>query len=388
MLTTSLRPLAAALAAVLALGLTTPVQAQISPLINPYTAGAPGLAGGGLVNPYMASGMGGLGGFGYGGLGYNPFFSPFRGLGLGYAYGSYLSGASDVIDSQGRFLLNEEYARIYRERANQAKFETIKKRFDLAMYLRENRPTFTDDQIKVAAERLKRIQQIATPNEIWNGTALNVLLKDLDKNRSKNVEVSPIPMKEDILRRLNVTSGGRAANLGVLRNEGRITWPSALVELLPEAARKDMNVQAQELVQQAASGQTNSNVLKDLRKGVDATYAQLLANVNEVPTSQYLEAKRFLEAFQSAIRALENPQVALQQINFQKWANGGHSVEEVLRYLQENGLHFAPATEGDEAAYQAMYSALANYDINLNAQLASNGPGPNPSPAPKNNLDR
>jgi hypothetical protein len=41
-------------------------------------------------------------------------------------------------------------------------------------------------------------------------------------------------------------------------------------------------------------------------------------------------------------------------------------VPDVARYLIDRGLRFAPAVAGDEAAYRAMHTALAGYDVAVN----------------------
>ena len=43
----------------------------------------------------------------------------------------------------------------------------------------------------------------------------------------------------------------------------------------------------------------------------------------------------------------------------------------MVDYLSAKGLSIAPAVQGDEAAYQAVHSALAAYDIAYNTQFAS-----------------
>ena len=42
------------------------------------------------------------------------------------------------------------------------------------------------------------------------------------------------------------------------------------------------------------------------------------------------------------------------------------NVGELVKYMAKNDLRFAPAVPGDEAAYLALYRALAIYDVNAN----------------------
>ena len=42
-----------------------------------------------------------------------------------------------------------------------------------------------------------------------------------------------------------------------------------------------------------------------------------------------------------------------------------------IDYMKKKGVNFAPASPGDEAAYEAVYSNLANLDMIFNTQLVS-----------------
>jgi len=172
---------------------------------------------------------------------------------------------------------------------------------------------------------------------------------------------------EEVLRHLNITRSG-LGNLGLLRNEGRFSWPKALRELADPAAQKEMEVQAQALVSQAGNGKVDDNLLSELKTNVGKLRTQMGNKVSEVPTTQYMESKRFLNNFEEALLALEKGD-AVDYFNFQKYVSGGKSVQDVAKYMIDRGLRFAPAVAGgDEAAYQAMLSALAAYDVAINTQ--------------------
>ena len=71
--------------------------------------------------------------------------------------------------------------------------------------------------------------------------------------------------------------------------------------------------------------------------------------------------------FHEATVALERGE-AESQAKFQRYIEGGKTVQDVVEYMLQNGLRFAAATANDEAAYRAIHSALATYDIAVNAQ--------------------
>jgi hypothetical protein len=363
--TTYFNPVASALYAnsVYANSLNNPyLSALTNPYASLYSASSPygGLSAmtsyGGLPSS-VGSGYGG----GYGGGGYYPY---------SYAtqdpYGGFLRGSADVINAQGKFLSQVQQAKLYKEQAEQAKIETRRKLFDEIMYERANTPSFTERREKLAALELRRSQKTASINEIWSGRALNILLKDL-KQLYRKQSGPDIDLSKDILKQINVVGAKGKGNIGLLRNDGQLTWPLGLRDLEPvdesREIRRNLDRWAQRAVKQAANGEVDAGLIKDMRANVQKLHRLLARNVNDLPTSQYIEAKRFLNNFDDAVKSLESSDVA-NYFN-QTWMAKGKTVKDLVSYMDEKGLSFAPAVSGDEAAYQALYSALAAYDISL-----------------------
>jgi carbon-monoxide dehydrogenase medium subunit len=93
-----------------------------------------------------------------------------------------------------------------------------------------------------------------------------------------------------------------------------------------------------------------------------------IALTNAGPTPiEALEASRFLEDFQESIRGLKRKGVASSYFSYQDWVkkskDDGRTVMEVIDYIIGNGLVVGPAVDGDEAAYETVYTALASYLI-------------------------
>jgi hypothetical protein len=84
------------------------------------------------------------------------------------------------------------------------------------------------------------------------------------------------------------------------------------------------------------------------------------AEVVGMTTSQYIEAKHYLDLLRTGLDALKHDNVA----NFfnRTYEARGKTATDLFEYMTKNGLVFAPATPGDEAAYRSMYSILAAYD--------------------------
>lgn len=349
----------------------------VAAAMDPYGAGmanpySPAGAGYGIANPYSPGGIGGVGGVGgVGGINplnpYNPYLFPGLGLGgPGFGEGQMLMGSADVMRAYGSVINQQETARILRQQAEQAKLETRKKAFDLEMYIKANTPTYTQEQERIAKNTLRRIQTHSLPGEVVNGKSLNYLLDDLRKFPNKKIALEPISLSEGVLTNLNVTK--TTFGLGILREDGRVSWPVALQERMSVKQRKDLDEQLKDLVKNAYRGQLDANVLSNVRAETDKMREDLGKRVNDIPTPQYMDAKRFLQEFSEACTALEKGEAPIQA-KFQRFIEGGKSVQEVVDYMVSTGLRFAPATAADEPAYRAVHAALATYDIAMNSAL-------------------
>jgi hypothetical protein len=296
--------------------------------------------------------------------GYNPYM-PYIGS------GGRLMGAADVISAEGRYMQDVENTRMLRTKWKMGELDYKKKLFDYNEYIRANTPTFAETQERLASIQLRRMQKTASDGEIWSGQSGNVLLRNFAQNQAKKVTIPDIKISEDVLRQINVTSKG--GNMGVLRNGGELNWPPALAELAPPDRKRDIDLQAKELYRQAEqAGKVDPATVKDLRTNVRRLRDLVVNKVNDIPTEQYSNSREFLSNIEEAIRAVDQGDAAAF-FEFQKFARGGsRTVQEVVDFMFERGLTFAPAVlPGDFAAYQALYQAMAAANVAMNDQLRS-----------------
>src|SRR5262249_49720618 len=149
-----------------------------------------------------------------------------------------------------------------------------------------------------------------------------------------------VPLDPDLLRSINVTTGKESNNIGLLQNGGQLDWPLALrgptqkmlVPLFPE------------LVAGAAAGELELALFAEVSKGVRALRDELRSKFmnEEVDASLYLDANRFLNSLDSALRAVRSPSAA--RLLNGSYAARGHSVAELVQNMTSSGLRFAPAT--------------------------------------------
>jgi hypothetical protein len=98
---------------------------------------------------------------------------------------------------------------------------------------------------------------------------------------------------------------------------------------------------------------------------------QLAGMIRDVPASQYIRAKHFLADLQSGAKVWRRPDATSYFIPM--YDSHVKNVGKLVQYMAKNDLRFAPAGADDEAAYLALYRALAGYDLSANLQQTNSG---------------
>jgi hypothetical protein len=271
-----------------------------------------------------------------------------------------LSGASDVISSQGQFMVSQQQAYLMKEQVMQARIDTRRKRFDENLYEREVGPTEEDERERARIESLRRSRNDPPVTEIWSGKALNDLLLAIQQQRAQSLKNPDVPLEEGILKHINVTSGADGnASLGVMRNEGQLQWPLTLRSSAYAATTKRIGDLAAQAYKQAAYGSVPADTIQSMSDAIDTLESQLKRHVAEVAPGDYMQAKRYLRDLEGATRVLSDPNVS--KVVTRKLGSQGSTVNGLVTQMSREGLKFAAATRGDEAAYVAVHSAMVTY---------------------------
>ena len=163
-----------------------------------------------------------------------------------------------------------------------------------------------------------------------------------------------------------IKNGG---NLGVIRNDGRISWPVALAYVVPAAEQRKVEQNVITAIESAMKGKVDAGSNIEMKKQIDDMRGKLLQKVQVIEVNDYLEAKHFLNDFDDARFALQKNEW-ISHMEYQRFITKGKSVQELAKFMVEKGLKFACATGQDEGSYKALYSALTAYDLQLNGQFA------------------
>ncbi len=281
---------------------------------------------------------------------YTPYIDPL---------GGYTSGLADMMNAQGQVLKDIEEANLMHEQVRQARIDTRRKNFDEWLYEREMRPTPEDEREKQRIEMIRRSRNDPPQSEIFSAVALNTLLVALQQMHAQRVEGPRVYIDESTRQHLNLTSGATTGSVGMLRNGGKLQWPLPLLRAPFADDRRRLDELMPAAYKQAATGAVQADVLDGMITAVNNMYATIKRNIADITPTDYSRAKIYLHQIEGAIKGLQDPNVT----NYvtRKWAVRAATVGEMVVELTQQGLKFAPATPGDEAAYLAIHAGMVQY---------------------------
>jgi|GEM_PF-5613706 len=302
----------------------------------------------------------------YGG-GYSPYYSGYYPYSWYYPYNygvnynisynpsEYLEGAASVYNAQGNFLVKKAEAEKLQAEARSAQLENQRKAFDQALYEREHTPTAAEIRQKELDDAYRRSMADPPISLIISGQALNDLLIGLAQKLQSNPSAPQVPLDQSQLRQISVTTTGERANAGLLQQGGKLDWPvllrgpqqRKLDELLPAAVNSVV-----------MRGAVDPRIMDQINDELDKLTDHLDSQVNsgEITPNQHIQANRFLNNLKSALRALRAPNAA-DYFNGKNMAKGD-SVPELVSYMMQNNLRFAPAMNSQDDAYVNLHRAM------------------------------
>jgi hypothetical protein len=344
------------------LGRGSPRQGLLAPSIAPYFAAAYG---------YSAPGNAcGIYPYGYWAPYYDALSNPF---------GGYLAGAGDLTRANAEYHRTIQDARLVREAANRSAIDTRRKwieemEWERAEWLKRHDPEVVRQQDQ--GWELNRARHDPPLIDILSARALNALFAQVARQQAQGGCGPKIVLREDVLKGINLTRQDTAANAGLLKHDGRLQWPLPLEGSGFAGSRERIGRLIAEAIDQARNIQAvDAGKLRDLYNELGRLTTKLVQNARDaartedgLSLSQYIEAKRYVDQVTAAVKALENPSVA-NYFN-DNWVPKGPTVAELVKYMWEKGLTFAPAVPGDADSYRALYRALQAFDAGMSSTAA------------------
>lgn len=299
------------------------------------------------------------------------------GYGLGYGWGTqwmqnpyqgYLNGAANITTANAQYQLTIQQAKQAREEARRSALETRKQ----TLLERDWERSLQPDPEQIRQQQMQKSLQRSRNNppsvEIWSGTALNDLLRAVQSSQKSGATGSDVPLSPEVLKHINFTTGTTYGGVGLLRNDGKLTWPYALSQSAFDSTRKQMNELLPQAIEQARSGPVSAEVLNTIRSTQQQLDRILDAQAANMTPSEFTEASRYLRELKDSLRVLQQSDVA--KYFRPAWTPQGATVGELVQQMTREGLRFAPAVSGDESYYTALHRALVDYDLGA-AQLTA-----------------
>jgi hypothetical protein len=304
----------------------------------------------------LSTGYGGTGGYGspppggYGGSGTSPY--------------GYLRGAAELTTANAQYQKTLEEARGLRAKTQVAELDARRRRVDEIEYERSKQPTALTMKAQDDAAALNEARNNPPPSAVLDGSTLNALLREAQKQQNAGRRGPNVPLTEDVLKAVNLTPHNTHGNVGLLKDGRKLRWPDALGGEEFATARKTIERLIAHAVQEVTFNHpVERETLNDLRVALKALGEALSDHIGELSPSEYIAGRRYLNQLGQAVTALSDPKV-FSYFNTD-WAARGKNVAELVQFLSDNGLVFAPAAPGDESAYRALYNALAAFDAGL-----------------------
>jgi len=288
-----------------------------------------------------------------------------------------LQGASSYIQAQGNYNIQIQQAKLIREQARQANIDTARKRLQFEAYyesMKMTAPKLRDQEMATALDRARKDPPAV---EVWSGQSLNELLRSIRKVGRNNLKSGPqVDLSDVNLDSVNLTDKTGQGNTVMLKAETKdgklaLHWPSAFeTPGFAEPAKQLTQSLGEAVASLKKKERPVATTLKDVQSNFRILNDKLAAtaSTDELSPSQYIEAKRYLRQLDQAIKALNDPKASNY---FDDWKARGKTVAELVDHMMKNGLEFAPAASGDEAAYSALYLAMRAYEGGLHTQPTS-----------------
>jgi hypothetical protein len=303
-------------------------------------------------------------------VGYNPF---------GYyqdpAYGA-LTGLSNVVNAQGQYDIQQEQARLLREKARQAQLDTRRKMQDDLYYEQDRARARAQQQASQdRSDLLQQARESPTPTSIWSGDTLNLLIDNIRLTQTNyGVRGAPVPLNQEGLKFINVTTGATSyGSVGMFRPGRPLRWPLPLQEDRWNGYRDAIEKQAAGAVGAVVANKPAGKAIRDLQAAIGQLKSDLGAAAKEMTPTDYIKSMRFANQLNEAAKTLTDPNAVLLLNG--TWSAQGSTVGEMIAYLGQNGLRIAPGDEGSEPFYSGLYRSILNYDMSLVRLVSSPSPG-------------
>jgi hypothetical protein len=287
-------------------------------------------------------------------------------------YEGYLNGAAALTIANADYQRIIQEAKLTREEVLRSRMDTRKKIIEQAEYERGRLPDAEKIRQEQLARELDRARVSPPPSEIHSAKSLNVLLDYLITLQGQSVRGPNVPLSEETLASIRLTAGDSRGDVGLLMDGGSLQWPQPLQGETFQKGREGLDRAIQNAYKAVRLKRgPDRDTIDALRTNLKELGAKLDAFADRLSPGEYIKAKRYLKRLGETVTALQDPST-YRYFNGD-WKARGKDVSELVQFMADKSLWFAPAVPGDEPAYLALHRALAAYDAGMPPRMAGAG---------------
>ena len=275
-----------------------------------------------------------------------------------------LTGVADLTTATAQSYQTIEQAKLTQEEVTRSRIDTRRKLNDEMAYEYANRPTQGKMIAEEQAARIQRSRNNPPLTIIWSGDALNDLLAAIQTNETNfGVRGASVYLDEDGLPRINLTAGTTPGSIGLYRSDRRLRWPLPLQDDRFQTSRDKITMLSAIAARSVAEDNPNDKAIRDLLAAIAALKDEVTAATQDQSPSDNIRSMRYVKELREGAQTMTDPNAA----NFLngKWAANGDTVGQLVDFMSRKGLRFAPATDGDEPYYTALYRSVLSYDSSI-----------------------
>jgi hypothetical protein len=170
-----------------------------------------------------------------------------------------------------------------------------------------------------------------------------------------------------MISHINLTGQPNGPTAGLLRNGGKLEWPAAWdaepLQSASDGLRQSIEKRLPRAIANARDGHVDKALVSNLKDDVAGLQKTLNKMVGGLRPELFVEANRYLQQLRDGVDVLARDDAAKYVGNtFRLAPEKIKAVPDLVAFMSENHLSFAPAVNGDETAYLDLHKALVQCD--------------------------
>jgi hypothetical protein len=269
-------------------------------------------------------------------------------------------------------MVSKQQAAVTQQQAEQAKLDTRRKTVEQWQYEQALQPTLADVRAKAQQDTYEQMRGNPPDARIWSGEAMNTLLQHMQQTQAYLAGGPSIPLDPRVARKIRFTDGTNRGDVTLFSQGPKIDWPFPLRGPEFQQNREKVESLSADVVRQAQGGDVDFGTIKAIQGTAAVMIDDLKDHIDDFTPSDYMKAKRFLNDLSKGARGLGEPNAtaALKGQSKPQVA----TVDGLVMMMTKQGLRFAPAKDGDEAAYSALFQSLRAFDAGGSQMIAETRP--------------